>query len=268
MLGEIGPDVGSPRHPIPVIASHAWPGTGTISTGETLDLRLGGQAVSVIVREVRARFASLPTDTPFVVAPLQAMQALDPNRSLRATTPYIRAGERADDALRGAIGQRSDDTVIASRYMEERRLRDGPIITAILRGFWVAMLLGGSYAALVALATIALTASDCARDLSYLRTMGLSPAQAATIAVVEHVPLALLASVVGGVLGIGIAIVMEPGLGSDQLVTDLPIERLVIRWMTIVPVAGGVTLLVAIATSLATVFSRRSNLGSTLRLGE
>ena len=95
------------------------------------------------------------------------------------------------------------------------------------------------YALLAIVAVVALDAQRRARELAYLRTLGLSERQAFTLTVVEHAPPVLLALAIGVGLGLGLAWLLEPGLvGSRPLRVDVELGDGLTRGRTVADPEG------------------------------
>jgi hypothetical protein len=261
-------DIGTPSNPIPAIISEQWAGSGRLRRGDTFNLSLTAEPVTFVVRDVRERFPGLPIDRPFVVAPLQSVQAAGPERPVRPTSLFIRASEDSEEAIYTTLRSQSLSTDFASRYDEYNRIHDAPLVSGVLNGFRITVVLAGLYAALAAVAAMALTSRSRARDLGYLRTLGLSTKQAVWLMVIEQLPALILAGALGSALGIGIAILVEPGLDLGVWVNDVLPVRLLIDGPAIIVIAIGLTLLVTIAIGIFSYLARHANLGEVLRVGE
>lgn len=261
-------DIGTPNNPIPVVVSSNWLGNATLERGDTFNLGIGSRPVTFVVRDVRERFLGLPVGQPFVVAPLQSVQALNPDRPLRPTTLYLRADEDDGEAILTTLRSQTVSTNFDSRYAEYRDIHDSPLVNGVLRGFQLTVVLAGLYAALAAVAALALTARTRARDLGYLRTLGLSTSQAVWLTVIEQLPPLILAGTLGGALGIGIARLIEPGLNLSVFVDDILPISLLIDWPAIIAIAVGLTVLVGISIGIFSYLARHENLGQVLRVGE
>ena len=72
--------------------------------------------------------------------------------------------------------------------------------------------------ALTIIGAVILSAARRTRDLAFLRTLGVTDVQALALIVMEHGPPVVLAIIPGVALGIGIAILCEPGLGLATFV--------------------------------------------------
>ena len=87
---------------------------------------------------------------------------------------------------------------------------------------------------LAVVAVVALEAQRRARELAFLRTLGLSEGQAIALAFVEHAPPALLALGIGILLGLGLAWLLEPGLGLAAFIDPGTPVQLQVEWTAVV----------------------------------
>lgn len=138
----------------------------------------------------------------------------------------------------------------------------------ITQGFWLTIFMAGLYAALAVVCALALTADERRRDVGYLRTMGASRDQALGLTLIEQIPSALLAGVIGVGFGGLLTWLIAPGLDIASLYP--PEEQVVIgiNWLLAIGQAFG---LIIVAVGAALVFAwiaRRSDLTDVLRAGE
>lgn len=261
-------DIGTPNNPIPAVVSSNWLADRALQSGETFTLDLGTLPATFVVRDVRERFLGLPVNQPFVVAPLQSVQALNQDRPVRPTRLYMRGGEEDGEAILTALRSQSVSTDFASRYEEYNDIHDSPFVKGVLRAFQLTVVLAGLYAALAAVAALALTSRARARDFGYLRTLGLSTGQAVWLTIIEQLPPLIIAATLGSVLGVGIAQLVEPGLNLVVFVDDVLPVTLLIDWPVIIAIAVGLTVLVGVAIGIFSYLARQENLGQVLRVGE
>ena len=80
------------------------------------------------------------------------------------------------------------------------------------------MLVAGAYTALAVTAALALAGAARTTEVAHLGMMGLSRRDALGLAIVEHGPTVILAVVAGCALGLGLFVLLEPGLGLDAMV--------------------------------------------------
>jgi putative ABC transport system permease protein len=124
------------------------------------------------------------------------------------------------------------------------------------------------YAVLAIVTALTLTARARSRDLSFLRTLGLSQPQALRLAVIEQIPSVFVASVIGAAFGIAIVRLIEPGLDVSAFVgpdTSVPLR---VDWLTISALTLALTLVTLAAIAVFTAINRRAQLSQTLRVGD
>jgi putative ABC transport system permease protein len=146
-------------------------------------------------------------------------------------------------------------------------LRDVPFGAAISSGFGLAVIVAEIYLALTVVGALVLSSARRTRDLAYLRTLGVTGGQALALTVTEHAPAVLLSVVPGALLGIGVALLLEPSLGLGTFVGAGNVPPF-IDWATLALLTGVLLAVVAVAILLGTWLSRRARLVNALRVGE
>jgi putative ABC transport system permease protein len=248
--------------PIPglvsALVSTNWPATGTFQ------VPLPGQKVNALTVGDRASFPGIPSETPFAIVPLPALEdavgePIPPNRL------YVRGVSLAD--IREAVHDTAPRAEIESRAAVVRNLRASPLVENVFRGFRAAIVLAALYAA-VAVGLLALIAARSrSRDLALVRTMGASPRDALVLAAVELTPLVVIALVLGIGLGIAIPYLIAPGLDL-VFFTGTGSSSIVIPWIAPAAFAAGLLVLVASAVVVVGIRTRRTGLDRVLRIGE
>jgi hypothetical protein len=138
----------------------------------------------------------------------------------------------------------------------------------ITQGFWLTIFMSGLYASLAVVCALALTADERRRDVGYLRTMGASRDQALGLTLIEQIPSALLAGIIGVGFGGMLTWLIAPGLDIASLYP--PEEQVVIgvNWLLASAQALGLIIVAIIAASGFAWIARRSDLTDVLRAGE
>jgi putative ABC transport system permease protein len=243
-LGELG------GGELATVAAGAW------SYGGTVAVRLGGHALRLHVVAARGSFPSAPADSATAVVSLPALEralgagAVAPNR--------LYANRARPQSVPGAR--------VASREAELRRVRSAPLVEGATRGLRAAIALAAAFAALVVFLSVVLTAQSRSRDLAHLAALGLSPRQATALVAGELAPPALVSAAAGTALGIGVALLVEPGIdlsfftGGPAPLT-LPVGLLA-------ALAAGLVVLVAAAALAVGARARRVDPSLVLRIGE
>lgn len=261
-------NIGTAGNPVPAIISSRWVASERPEVGDTIEIQVVRTRFMIVVRGIRDTFPSLPPGSQFVVLPRASLEAVDSSIDTRGTYRFIKAPASAADEIRTAVRERSPSTQIISRPDLFERLANAPLVDGVENGLRVTIVLATLYAVLAALAGIALTARDRARDLGYLRTLGLTTRQATVLTVIEQLPPAVLATLAGAGLGIGLVWLIEPGLDLSTFAgATLPVELLADPLLLTV-VAGAELLTVLLAIGLYSYLTRRMNLGNVLRLGD
>jgi putative ABC transport system permease protein len=138
----------------------------------------------------------------------------------------------------------------------------------ITQGFWLTILVAGIYAGLAVICALALTAEERRRDVGYLRTMGASRDQALGLTLIEQIPSALLAGIIGIGFGGLLTWLIAPGLDIASLYP--PEERVVIgiNWILATGQALGLIFVATLAAFGFAWIARQSDLTDVLRAGE
>src|SRR5688500_20029917 len=108
-----------------------------------------------------------------------------------------------------------------SRTAWSRDIQPPPLIGVVGEGFRLGLAIALAYAALAIVTTLTLTAARRARDVAFLRPLGLSARQAAGVTIVEHGVPVILAIVPGIATGIAVALLLDrksTRLNSSHLV--------------------------------------------------
>jgi hypothetical protein len=100
-----------------------------------------------------------------------------------------------------------------------------------------------------------------------LRTLGVSSRQAQGLTAVENGPPVVLALIPGVLLGVGVALLVEPGLGLAEFV-GAPGVPLFIDWSTLGVVVVAMIVVVVVAIVAGTWLAGRTRLTSALRIEE
>jgi putative ABC transport system permease protein len=275
--------LGTERNPLPAILAN-W-STDTVGAGSTIPITVParGSAVQItlLVEEVRPAFAGVPEDQPAVIVNLRALQQAAIDAQIRPNLAFldgdglsveqleldIAAQTGANDRTAGGVSSYVDAT-ISSRDETYESIHTAPLSRGVTRSFALSVAMAALYAALAIVTALTLTARARARDLSYLRTLGLSQPQALRLAIVEHVPSVLIASAIGAGLGIAIVRLIEPGLDVSAFVgpgTRVPLQT---DWLSITAITIALTLVTIAAIAIFTAINRRTQISQSLRVGD
>ncbi len=155
-----------------------------------------------------------------------------------------------------------------SRHESFAALHDAPLVLAVGSGFLVALAVAAAYAALAVVAIVALDAQRRARELGFLRTLGLTDRQLVGLTVVEHAPPVVLALGIGVALGLGVAWLLEPGLELAIFIDPAAPVVLSVDWPSIGAVVVAVVVVVAAAVGASSWAAHRLNPAEALRMGD
>lgn len=132
----------------------------------------------------------------------------------------------------------------------------------------IAIAASAVFAAMAAVAGMALTSSERTRDMGYLRAVGLTQRQMIWVTVTEQIPLAVVSALVGIGLGVGLAMVVIPVFDLVSLTgTEIDVET-IINWGPIAAIGIAVLGTVVGATAIYGYINRRLDLASVLRRGD
>ncbi len=138
---------------------------------------------------------------------------------------------------------------------------------AIVAGIAIAALVAAVYAALAVTAALALAGASRATEVAHLRMIGLSRGDALGLSVIEHGPTVILAFVAGVALGLGLFVLLEPGLGLDAIVGSRIAVPLSADPQQLAIIAAGVLAIALVGIGLAAWMQRRGVAVAALRRG-
>jgi putative ABC transport system permease protein len=252
--------------PIPALVSRRAPtGWPPRASGDTFELDLDGRPVTIIVAGFVDSFPGISRDTTFAVIPLSHLTSALGGGSLRPNVVYLRAEPSAAAGLADVAGADSA-AALASRYESVAAFRDAPLVAAVGIGFFLAVGVAVGYAALAIMAVVALDAARRARELAYLRTMGLSERQMVGLTVVEHAPPVIVALATGTLVGLALAWVLEPGLDLAAFIDAASPVAIEVDRPAIVGVAAIVVAVVAVAVMASSLVARHLDPARALRM--
>lgn len=269
LAGSPGGEPGTPAAPIPaVISANLGDFRRDIGVGETFELVLGGERLSFTGIEERTLFPGIGDGGRFAVVSRELLATAIGLPELRAGNLYIRGAAGLEEALRENVGESGEIAFVTSRAEVTAGLRDAPLVTTVTTGFLVSLIVAAGYVTLTLIIGLLLAAAARARDVAYLRTMGLTTGQTLRMAIVEQVPPILVAVAAGAALGLGIAALIGGALdlgafaGADiaaDLTIDWPLLGLAGAWMLLVASVG---------VAIGALAARRVDPARALRIGE
>ena len=217
----------------------------------------------------RDTFPTLATDATFAVASRQQLLAIHPEAQLAPITAFLDAPDGDADvaAIRTAATSVATAATVESRASFARAFSDSPVTAAIVAGIALAALIAAAYAALAVTAALALAGAARATEVAHLRMIGLSRSDALGLAVIEHGPTVLLSFVVGVALGLGLFVLLEPGLGLDAIVGSKIAVPLSADPQQLAIIAAGIVAIAVVGIGLAAWMQRRGVAVAALRRG-
>lgn len=262
-----GADIGEPTNPIPAIVSPTA-GNGTLRPGDTFGMTVFSRETTFVVVDVRERFAGLPIDRAFVVAPLPSIAAMNPNRPVRYTDMFVRGPRSVAAPLHDTVRSQSQSAMLTSRAAVYDAVHDAPLIAGVATGFRFGLAITALYAGVAVAFAMLLRGKSRARDQAYLRTLGLSREQSLGLTAVEQGPGIVVGIVAGVALGLASAWLIAPGLDLIEFIgPGLPV-RLQVDWGAVALLVAVVLVVTIAAVLLTTRFARKISLGEVLRLGD
>lgn len=197
--------------------------------GQQVEIVVEGYHFQVRPIATRVAFPTLPVDALFAVASREQLQAIHPDARLSPVTLFLDAPATpaSETAIREAVTSIAAGATIQGRTVFARAFSESPVTAAIVAGIAIAAIVAALYAALAVTAALALAGAARSSEVAHLRMIGLSRRDALGLAIVEHGPTVLLAFIAGVALGLGLFILLQPGLGLDALVgseLDVPVS--------------------------------------------
>ena len=216
--GGVGAAPGSAAAPLPALISPPAPGPFAFAVGDTFQLIIGSQTVSVRALGVLPSFPGVVANAPFVVLPEPQVEAAAPGGLRAPTTAYLRASPQDAEGLKTALAQAAPQARLVERAPQAAALANQPVVTILSAGVVALALLALLYAALAVVASMLLAASFRAAETAHLDALGLGWRQASTMLLVEYGPPVALAALIGLALGLALFAFLAPGLGFGTII--------------------------------------------------
>lgn len=257
---------GTPDNPIPAILSRKLPIASILNPGDVFELTIAGRPMTFRLSEVRTSFPGINQDISFAVVPFNWVNAAF-GQPRSPSLAWLRAPIEATAGVKAAVAKAAFSTRMVSRHVAYAGLKDNPLEAVISLAYGTALVIAAIYMGMAIIGAIVLSAAGRTRDLAYLRTLGVTGRQSLGLTVMEHGPPVLLAILPGVALGIGIALLAEPGLGLATFVGVSGVP-LFVDWLALASMVGVLVAIVAGSVALGTWFSRRARPSDALRLGD
>ncbi|WP_052397055.1 ABC transporter permease [Streptomyces sp. NRRL F-5123] len=269
----LGPVAAPDQPPVPALADAALQATGEFDTGAVVDLA-DGPDVMVKVKII-GRITAVPgvdrsvgrllVDSRALAAAVVAAGSEPP------TDDFWLLSARDGDATAAAAALRADPAAGVGTTVPQtaRLIRDDPLQRGTRSALVLALVLAPAFAVIGFTLHTAMSARSRRSEFALLRAVGVRRRQLAALLWTEQLGLALLAVVVGSVLGTFLGAVITPLVSVDA--TGAPIVPglvVTVPWPKVAGVAlGTAVLIVAVVTALARVFAR-VDLVRVLRAGD
>jgi putative ABC transport system permease protein len=263
-----GASAGTTDDPVPAVVSSRPPtGQEPYMLGDSFVLTVAGDKVTFRVDEIADSFPGVRTTGSFVAAPYAPVVAATGGR-VRPSDYFLRGDASLGPAVVQTLAAQSASARVDSRHDRYAAVHEAPFVSGVAGGFGLALAIALVYATLAVVAVVLLDAQRRSRELGFLRTLGLTEPQAAALTAVEHGLPILVAVVVGVALGLGVAILLEPGLGLATFIGEDATVRLHVDWPSVGAVVGAVVLVVTAAIGLSVWLVGRLELGRVMRIGD
>ncbi|TAJ99084.1 MAG: ABC transporter permease [Chloroflexota bacterium] len=263
-----GAGVGTAENPIPALLSDRLPtGSAKLRIGDTFEMLVARETMTFQLVDQRAAFPGIVGLATFAVVPLTWVRAAVGDRAMPPTVIWLRGPRDVGAGLTALIDAERESARVVSRHDAYAALHDAPLVAAIGAGYGLALLAAVIYMVLTIVGALVLSAAGRTRDLAYLRTLGVSARQALALTVLEHAPPVLLALLPGIALGIGVAILAEPGMGLATFVGASGVP-LVVDWPALAALIAALLGAVVLAVAAGTWLARRTSMADALRIGE
>lgn len=268
-LGELARATGSGAAddalPVILTRSAAGPGVSPGSTGITLATQEGSVPVRVV--DVVDELPGLPAGRSLVLA--------DTDRLAAGTgdSGYARLAlvDLTDDADRAAVAagitRLFPSAVVEDPDQEADEMLAAPVSGGLVIAFVLAVLLAGLLCAAAVVMTLMLAAPPRARLLAVLQTLGLSPRQGRGLVGWEIGPWAVVALVVGAVLGVAVPSLVLAAVDVTALTGGITQPDPQYDPLLLGAAAAGFVAVVLAAVGVAAALSRRGEVAAQLRMG-
>jgi putative ABC transport system permease protein len=265
-LGELT-GTSAPDGAVPVIltSAAAGPGVSAGSPGVTLVTQKGTVPVHVV--DVVDELPGLPDGRSLVLADAGRLAESTGDNSF----PRLALVGLADDADRAAvtaeISRLLPTAVVEDPDQEADELLAAPVSGGLAIAFVLAVLLAGLLCAAAVVMTLMLAAPARAKLLAVLQTLGLSSRQGRGLVGWEIGPWAVVALVVGAVLGVAVPSLVLAAVDVTALTGGLVQPDPQYDPLLLGAAAAGFVAVVLASVGIAAALSRRGEVAAQLRMG-
>jgi hypothetical protein len=188
-------------------------------------------------------------------------------RTLSPSVIFVRAPGVAAADLQQTVNAILPGAQVSGRSEALQGLRVDPLVRGVGVGLILALIVTVAYAALATTAALVLMAAARARETAHLRTLGMTAGGLLSLALIEHGPTVLAATVIGVVLGIGTAWLVAPGLELAALIGSPVGVALSVDWSVVGLLLLALLVVLAIGIAVSSWIGRRVSLAGATRQG-
>ncbi|MFG1702409.1 FtsX-like permease family protein [Nonomuraea sp. M3C6] len=237
-----------------------------LSDGALVSPELRGRGTFEIGWQSRVKLAtrgvidSVPgfyTNGKFIVVPLSVL-----------TRPAVNTLLIKGDAAPAELARLVPSATVESQSQALEAIRDDPLTFTVRWTLLVVTVALALYALAAVVLSLVVGASERARAVSFLRTLGLSDRQAQRLTVLEILPMILVTALVGLGLGLGLPPALGPAVDLSSYAGDLPVGGYALDLVMPSALAIGLACVAVLGAYAHTAISRRRNLGAVLRVGD
>jgi putative ABC transport system permease protein len=258
LLASTGPAGAVPVIATPKIAAAIRRGDHQLGfAGSLLTIRLAGTTTAT---------PALPGGGPFVILPSWVVPRLKggaaPNIEL-VTGPRLNSGD-----LRKALRRTLPDSEVAFRQAALAAVAGSPLVRSTDRAFDLCVVAAVAVSIAAILLGLLLSGRDRTRVAAWLAALGMTRRQARRLAMLDALPLALIAVVGAALAGLVLGPIIAPALNLSAFTGSgaaVPVRPDVLA--LVVPAAGAV-ILVSVITAAQSALTRRRTRTGVLRLDE
>ena len=264
--GIPGELAGEAQRPVPAIVSaNLGERPMSLELGDTFSMTVAGYATTYRVVGLREAFPSMGDVARFVVVARPQLEAALPSARIGSNRVLLNAPAEAGPALRAALTEADPAAVLIGRAELAEAIRNAPAVAALRDGISAAALMTALFAAAAVTIALVMLGAGEAVQIAQLRALGLTRGQTAQLLILEQAPTVVLAFGVGVALGLGLFVLLLPGLTLETVVggrVEIP--------FSIDPGSLGLTfvgtaLIVAVGLAIATAIQRTAAPASAIR---
>lgn len=268
-LGELAPATGSggADDAVPVILTRAAaaPGVSPGSPGITLVTQDGSVPVHVV--DVVDELPGLPAGRALVLADTDRLSEVTGDTTYPRLALVGLTGDADRSTVRAGITRLLPSAVVEDPDQAADEMLAAPVSGGLVIAFVLAVLLAGLLCAAAVVMTLMLAAPARARLLAVLQTLGLSPRQGRGLVGWEIGPWAVVALVVGAVLGVAVPSLVLAAVDVTALTGGITQPGPEYDPLLLGAAAAGFVAVVLAAVGVAAALSRRGEVAAQLRMG-